>query len=206
MKMNPLRKAIVRACTDREYRDRLLADPHRALAEEGLEVPASVRIVVHESAEDKIRVVLPSRQDAEMKDRSRVVLAGPVADVPAGLSLKWECQILIAEGRIDSNTAPALKRELLRSFQDTDLDLAKVTFLSSAGLSALLAGMKHLQENDASLRLLDVPEQIFNVIELAGFADMFEVVDRSELQGLPFTPAGQTPFLATGAGVPFPLA
>jgi anti-anti-sigma factor len=188
MKINPIKKAIIRACTDADFRSRLAADPRKALAEEGLIVPPDVQIVIHEPDENKMQVVLPGLPLAGAKDASRRPLTEVVADTPAGLKLEWREHLLLAEGRLDSATAPALRRELQRAFWDVDLDMAKVTFLSSAGLSALLAGQKHLNENDAKLRLFDVPEAVFSVIEMAGFAELFECVYRDNLDGLAFLP------------------
>jgi anti-anti-sigma factor len=176
MKMNPLKQAIVRASTDAAYRARLLADPRKALAEEGIDVPLEIEVQVHENTDNKIVAVLPGPQLAEIRDRTRQLPSGPVADVPAGLTLTWERTALIANGRIDTNTAPALRRELLHAFVDVDLVMTDVTFLSSAGLAAMLAGQKHLAAHDSHLRLYDVPQEIRNVLEMVGFLDLFEIV------------------------------
>jgi anti-anti-sigma factor len=179
MMNNPVKQAIMRACTDKAYRARLLADPRRALAEEGLDVPSGIEVRVHESTEDKLLVVLPGPQDTELQAHTRQLPAGPVANVPAGLTLAWQDGLLVATGRIDSTTAPALQRELQRMFVDVDMVMSAVTFLSSAGLAALLAAQKHLAAHDCRLRLLDVPEPIFNVLEMVGFIDLFEIVNRT---------------------------
>jgi anti-anti-sigma factor len=71
---------------------------------------------------------------------------------------------------------------LRRAFADVDLDLADVDFLSSAGLSALLTGQKHLLEHDCRLRLVDVQEAVRNVLDLAGFGELFEIIDRQDLE------------------------
>ena len=176
MKANPVKQAIVRACTDAAYRARLLADPRKALAEEGIEVPADIEVKVHENSDNKIVAVLPGPQVAEIRERTRQLPSGPVADVPSGLNLEWERTSLIAKGRIDTNTAPALRRELQRAFVDVDLVMTEVTFLSSPGLAALLAGQKHLAAHDSHLRLFDVPREIRNVLEMVGFLDLFEII------------------------------
>ncbi|HJY81430.1 MAG TPA: nitrile hydratase subunit alpha [Candidatus Binatia bacterium] len=59
MKVNPLKRAIVRACTNTAYRARLLADSRQALAEKGIEVPLDIEVHVHENTDNKIIVVLP---------------------------------------------------------------------------------------------------------------------------------------------------
>src|SRR4030095_8088084 len=124
MKVNPVKQAIVRACTDAAYRTRLLADPRKALAEEGIEVPADIEVRVHENTDNKIVTVLPGPQVAELRERPKQLPSGPVADVPSGLALEWQDTALIATGRVDTNTAPALRRELLRAFSDVDLVLS----------------------------------------------------------------------------------
>ncbi len=181
MKPNPVKLAIVRACTDAAYRARLVADPRKALAEEGIEVPADIEVKVHENSDNKIVAVLPGPQVAELRERTRNLPNGLVADVPAGLTLEWQQTSLIAKGRIDTNTAPALRRELLKAFVDIDVVMTDVTFLSSPGLAALLAGQKHLATHDSHLRLFDVPVEIRNVLEMVGFLDLFEIVTPSSL-------------------------
>jgi anti-anti-sigma factor len=194
MKMNPLKQAIVRACTDAAYRARLLADPRKALAEEGIEVPLSIEVRVHENTDNKIIAVLPGLQAAELREHTRQLPSGPAADVPPGLTLEWQGSALIAKGRIDTNTAPALRRELQRAFVDVDLVMTDVTFLSSPGLAALLAGQKHLATHDSNLRLVDVPQDIRNVLEMVGFLDLFEIVNRSSLDD---------PYVAALMAMPF---
>lgn len=175
MIVNPVKQAMVRACTDASYRGRLLDDPRKALAEEGIQVPSDVEIRVHESQEDKLMVVLPAERGENLAGRSQPLPAGPVADLPKGLTLEWQADSLIATGRIDSSTAPALRRELEKAFVDIDVVMSGVKFLSSAGLGALLAGQKHLAAHDSNLRLMDVPEEVRNVLELSGFVDLFEI-------------------------------
>jgi len=181
MKANPVKQAIVRACTDAAYRARLLADPRKALAEEGIEVPSDIEVRIHENSDNKIVAVLPGPQAAELRERTRQLPTGLVADVPSGLTLEWQGTSLIAKGKIDTNTAPALRRALQGVFVDIDLVMTEVTFLSSPGLAALLAGQKHLAAHDSHLRLFDVPQEIRNVLEMVGFLDLFEIVTRSSL-------------------------
>ena len=49
--------------------------------------------------------------------------------------------VLAIEGRIDTNTSPALQSEILKAFQMAKtviLDFANVSYISSAGLRSLL--------------------------------------------------------------------
>jgi len=182
MKSDPIKQVIVRACTDAEFRARLIKDPAAAVKEEGLEVPAGVKLVIHEGSDDTMLVVLPGQEAVEWVDRRNKLPSGIVKDIPEGLTLVWQGHTLTAVGRIDGKTAQSLKKELQKAFSDIDLEMNHVEFLSSAGLSALLAGQKHLAEHGAAIRLVNVPEEVRNVLDLAGFSEMFEITDMSELE------------------------
>jgi anti-anti-sigma regulatory factor len=69
-----------------------------------------------------------------------------------------------------------------------------VTFLSSPGLAALLAGQKHLATHDSHLRLFDVPQEIRNVLEMVGFLDLFEIITPNSLDDPAVAAMMVTPF------------
>jgi len=52
-------RAIARAWTDADYKARLIHDPHTALAEAGVEVPAGITVKVVENTADTQHLVLP---------------------------------------------------------------------------------------------------------------------------------------------------
>jgi len=52
-------KAIARAWTDGAYKAKLVSDPHTALAEAGVEVPAGTTVKVVENTTDTQHLVLP---------------------------------------------------------------------------------------------------------------------------------------------------
>jgi len=87
--------------------------------------------------------------------------------------------VLSLVGAVDSNTAPELQQALLRvtetSTGGVELDLAKVSYLSSAGLRALLMAAKALQKRSERLKLINVPLPIQNVLNLTGFATFIDV-------------------------------
>ena len=87
--------------------------------------------------------------------------------------------VLHVEGAVDSNTAPELQEALLRATESSSgavqLDLAKVSYMSSAGLRALLLASKALQKRGERLTLLKVPPQILNVLNLTGFTTFIDV-------------------------------
>ena len=87
--------------------------------------------------------------------------------------------VLSVVGVVDSNTAPELQQALLRATETStggvELDLAKVSYLSSAGLRALLMAAKALQKRNERLRVSNVPPQILNVLNLTGFTTFIDV-------------------------------
>jgi anti-sigma B factor antagonist len=87
--------------------------------------------------------------------------------------------VLSVVGAVDSNTAPELQQALLRATETStgsvELDLAKVSYLSSAGLRALLMAAKALQKRSERLKLINVPLPIKIVLNLTGFATFIDV-------------------------------
>ena len=87
--------------------------------------------------------------------------------------------VLHAAGVVDSNTAPELQSALLRATEaptgGVELDLAKVSYMSSAGLRALLLAAKALQKRSERLSVSNVPPQILNVLNLTGFTTFIDV-------------------------------
>ncbi|HKY10063.1 MAG TPA: STAS domain-containing protein [Candidatus Binatia bacterium] len=87
--------------------------------------------------------------------------------------------VLHVSGAVDSNTAPELQEALLRATQapsgSVELDMANVSYLSSAGLRALLLAAKALQKRAERLRLSNVSPQIRNVLNLTGFTTFIDI-------------------------------
>jgi hypothetical protein len=52
-------KVVAKAWTDEGFKAKLLSDPHVALAEAGIEVPAGKTVKVVENTQDTVHVVLP---------------------------------------------------------------------------------------------------------------------------------------------------
>jgi threonine dehydratase len=175
---NPVKRAIARACADAAYRTLLMNEPSLAFAQENSELPEAIEVSVREMSKDKLLVVLPEDPDAVFGEQIGHLPQGAVKEIPPGLSLKWQGSTLVVAGRIDAITAPALRRELERARLDIDIALAAVTFLSSAGLRALLAGQKYLLAQGCNLRLVDAPESVCTVLEAVGFIDLFEIINR----------------------------
>jgi anti-sigma B factor antagonist len=92
------------------------------------------------------------------------------------------CDLIQVSGRVDSFTAPNLA-ETLRAVTDSGrykiaLDLAGVTYVSSAGLRVLIDTQKTCKAlNQGELVLASVPPRIYETLDLAGFVPLFKFFD-----------------------------
>jgi len=92
------------------------------------------------------------------------------------------CVLVEVSGRIDSNTAPDLADTLDAITESGNynivFDMSDVDFISSAGLRVLIDVQKRCKRlNRGELVLVDVPEQIYEALELAGFLPLFRLFD-----------------------------
>jgi anti-sigma B factor antagonist len=85
--------------------------------------------------------------------------------------------VVHAAGSVDSNTAQQLQEPLLRAAEkgSVQLNLAKVPYMSSAGLRVLLLAAKALQKRGERLRVVNVAPQIYNVLNIAGFTSFIDI-------------------------------
>jgi anti-anti-sigma factor len=90
-----------------------------------------------------------------------------------------EKTVLTLSGRLDTTTAPKLQEMLIPEFdtvKHVELDFAELAYVSSAGLRVLLMGEKAAKGKGASMTLTGVSEQIMEVFEMTGFADMLTIM------------------------------
>ena len=80
-------------------------------------------------------------------------------------------------GRLDTTTAPALDKTVCEDIEDTKmliLDVKGLEYISSAGLRVLLAAQKKMQ-NNGSMKVINVCEDVMEVFEMTGFADILTI-------------------------------
>lgn len=80
-------------------------------------------------------------------------------------------------GRLDTITAPALEKtinENIGSIESLILDLKGLEYISSAGLRVLLGAQKKMQKV-GSMKLIGVCEDVMEVLEMTGFADILTI-------------------------------
>jgi anti-sigma B factor antagonist len=80
-------------------------------------------------------------------------------------------------GRLDTITAPALDKTINEDIGDTCnlvLDVKGMEYISSAGLRVLLAAQKKMQKI-GSMKVTGVCEEVMEVFEMTGFADILVI-------------------------------
>lgn len=86
--------------------------------------------------------------------------------------------VIVASGRIDSNTAAALEAVLPDRVQEHDatvVDLDGVSYVSSAGLRVLLKGAKTAKSSGHRLVLTGLAPTVEEVFEISGFSTIFTI-------------------------------
>ena len=91
---------------------------------------------------------------------------------------KNEQEIIIAVcGRLDTITAPVLEQrigEIIIGVKTLILDFEGLEYISSAGLRVLLGTQKKIQKI-GSMKLINVCEEVMEVFEMTGFADILTI-------------------------------
>ena len=85
--------------------------------------------------------------------------------------------VVALEGRLDTTTAPELEQELKNSLDgvtDLTLDLAKLDYISSAGLRVLLSTHKTMSRQ-GGMKVIHVNDIIMEVFEVTGFSDILQI-------------------------------
>ena len=83
----------------------------------------------------------------------------------------------LLEGRLDTITSPALESKINEAIPDAIklvLDLAKLDYISSAGLRVLL-GAAHALDGKGDMVVHNLNPSVEEVFELTGFSNLFNI-------------------------------
>lgn len=87
--------------------------------------------------------------------------------------------VVAPAGRLDSTNAQVLERRLSSTIErgDTDLviDLTALEYISSIGLSVLLAAAKKIKQADGRVALAGMNDRVRSVMEISGFTRLFTI-------------------------------
>ena len=81
------------------------------------------------------------------------------------------------EGRLDTNTAPELEKNLeeLNSINNLTLDFEKLNYISSAGLRLILIFQKTMKNNNGTMIIKNVKEKIKEIFDITGFTGILTI-------------------------------
>ncbi len=89
--------------------------------------------------------------------------------------------LITVSGRVDSNTAQemedALEDRIAEGRHNLVLDLSDVSYLSSAGLRALVTALRNCKRKGGDVRIAAPSERVSEVMSLAGLDSLFTSYD-----------------------------
>lgn len=115
---------------------------------------------------------LMEHRDAEFEDD------GPLRVVTAH---QGDGVVVALAGDLDLSTAPSLLRRLQAlvclPIESLTLDLRDLAFLDSTGVSTLIEARRSAREHHVALRLVGLPDQARQVLDLTGVLELFDIAD-----------------------------
>ncbi len=100
------------------------------------------------------------------------------------VSLEGTVHIIRIRGHVDAHTAPRLEDAigtmLDQGVHQVVLDLADLTYISSAGLGVLTGTLGTFRERGGDLKLARTPEKVYRILDLLGFTRLLKLYDDTD--------------------------
>ena len=100
------------------------------------------------------------------------------------ISEKDGISICRADGEIDINTAPQLKKtfeKLIKEKRDKILiNMEKVSYRDSSGLATLVELLKNFRKYGARLKLVSLPAKVKSLFEITKLEKLFDISEKEE--------------------------
>ena len=91
--------------------------------------------------------------------------------------LNGEVATLVVVGRLDTQTAPELEKEVdnvVSDIKELTFDMTGLEYVSSAGLRVILKAQK-IMTTKGSMKLIGVNDSIMEVFDITGFLDILTI-------------------------------
>lgn len=92
-----------------------------------------------------------------------------------------DCMVVNVEGFLDAYTVAELEETFNRLMKEKKfklvVNLAKLDYISSAGLGTFMGVIDEIRDNQGDIVLINLSPKIFKVFDLLGFSELFEIVD-----------------------------
>ena len=92
-------------------------------------------------------------------------------------NLNGESATLAVAGRLDTQTAPELEKEIdgiISGLKELTLDMTGLEYVSSAGLRVILKAQK-MMNAQGSMKLTGVSDNVMEVFDITGFLDILTI-------------------------------
>ena len=83
--------------------------------------------------------------------------------------------ILSLEGVLDISTVEFFKNSLdnTQNMKEVNVDFDKLSFIDSTGISGLVQVIKFFQENNISIKIINIFPDVFEVLDILGLKEIF---------------------------------
>jgi len=71
-------KVMAKCWADEKFKKELIADPARVLKEQGIDVPAGLKVSFHENTEKEAHIIIPQKPSVELSNEELDKIAGGV--------------------------------------------------------------------------------------------------------------------------------
>lgn len=91
-------------------------------------------------------------------------------------NLEGKNLIIKLEGRLDTNTAPDLEKEVksIDGVENLIFDFIDLDYISSAGLRTILVIQK-IMNNQGTMKIKNVKDEVKEVFEITGFSKIIDI-------------------------------
>lgn len=100
--------------------------------------------------------------------------------MPVKIETKNGLTVFYAEGEIDINTSPSVKKQFDRLISSKTpkiiVNLEKVTYVDSSGLATLVEILKNMRSYGGRLRLSNMSSKIKSLFEITKLEKLFEII------------------------------
>lgn len=91
------------------------------------------------------------------------------------------CTVIDVEGFLDAYTVAELEETFTKLLKDKRfkliVNLAKLDYISSAGLGTFMGVIDEIRDNHGDIILTNLSPKIFKVFDLLGFSELFQIVE-----------------------------
>ena len=106
-----------------------------------------------------------------------------------------EAVVLALDGFLDAHTAPQFENAISAEAEAGHLhliaDCRKLSYISSAGLGVFMSFIEEIREKGGDIKLSGIEPKVYQVFEVLGFHELFDIVDNVDAAAALFAQASK---------------